>query len=192
MKKLLTLGLLSLLLSGCSLLGQDKKDSTTTAKSTTTSHTTSSSETQDETKSFRYEVKNGTNTQSHQHTLTYRDNKILTLRQQVTGQLFNDETMANLRQQSLAAVKPELLAVLEEHELTKNLRQTQGVTNLSFDVNENYDVITDISIDMTTADFTALANNSGFGLDLLELNHTSAKQYMARMKIRLAQEVSPQ
>lgn len=191
MKKVLTLGLAVLLLSGCSLLERDKTTkSTTTDKST--SQTTANREAIEGTKSFRYEIKNGDSTQIHIHTITYKDNQITQLRQQVTNKLFNEETLANLRQQNLETVKPELLAFLEEQELTKNLRQTAGVTHLSFDVAENFDVITDISIDMATADLTSLANNSGFGLDLLDLKQISAKQYMARMKIRLAQEVAPQ
>lgn len=192
MKKLLTFGLMTLLLSGCSLLNKKETSNPASSKTTTATSTTTNSDAVEETKSFRYEVKNGEHTQISVHTITYRGNQITQIRQQVTSLLFNEETLAHLRQQNLDAVKPELLAFIEEQDLTKTLRQTAGVTNLSFDINSNYDVVTDITIDPASADFTTLANNSGFGLDLLDLKNTTAKQYMARMKIRLAQEVAPQ
>ena len=184
---LISLLFVSISLAACSSNKEEKTAKPAKPKSETVAKKESLDDTV-ETKTYTYE--RGTDVkQQGRETITYKGKDIQKVDIQLT-QPFDDTTKANLAQQDLQAIKPEVIAAIEQDQTLAQLLGKQGLT-VSFDVTENYDLVINMSVDMAKVNFEELKAIENFGYNFAGLENTTPKRYIASLEVRGAEEVKP-
>ncbi|MFC3927353.1 SP0191 family lipoprotein [Streptococcus caprae] len=173
MKKLL----IGLTLLGCLLL-------VACAKTQTQSESTTASfkvvEEKEQTESYRYTQDVDGFSQEIIETVTYKGEAFKTLKLELRQPL-NDETKTMIASQGLESLKPNLIKAIEEETVIQQLKAVAGVS-VSVDVPNETDMVVVVSIDMTTADLTALSKVEGIGFDFTALEDTTPADYISQLK----------
>lgn len=160
-----------------------KKEESSSTSTTTTTTTSSSAEAVEQTEIY---TMNTEDSGVVQVTLVYKGDKFLRIELHNTNKIPDSEQYADY---DFGTVRSELLAYLDQDADIQHIRSLQGVV-FAMDITPEYNLITDLHIDMTTVDLVALSQVENIGVDFTEIQDMTPATFILGLTLNGATRVN--